>query len=87
MIEVFNIFNHVNYGSHDDVQQRRQLRPPFNGAMAHQPRILQLHSISVLTDRVPTKGGGEMQFFPPPSLRSVTPHQSLIASIRRGPSA
>ena len=43
MAEVFNIFNHANYGSYTTAQSNAQYgRPSFNGNVAYQPRIVQL---------------------------------------------
>jgi hypothetical protein len=43
MVEVFNVFNHANYGSYTTSQSNPQyLQPSFNGNVAYQPRIAQL---------------------------------------------
>ena len=43
MIEVFNLFNHVNYGSYTTVESNASYgSPAFNGNIAYQPRMLQL---------------------------------------------
>ena len=43
MIEVFNVFNHVNYGSYTTSQSNPQYGlPSFNANVAYQPRIVQL---------------------------------------------
>jgi len=44
MIEVFNVFNHANYGSYTTSFSNPLLygKPSFNAATAYQPRILQL---------------------------------------------
>ena len=44
MIEVFNLFNHANYGTYTTTFSSGTSfgKPSFNGATAYQPRILQL---------------------------------------------
>ena len=44
IIEVFNIFNHANYGSYTTAfsNAANYGKPSFNQATAYQPRILQL---------------------------------------------
>ena len=43
MIEVFNVFNHENYGSYTTLQSNAAFgRPSFNANVAYQPRIVQL---------------------------------------------
>ena len=44
MIEVFNLFNHANYGSYTSTfsNASRYGLPSFNSATAYQPRIVQL---------------------------------------------
>jgi hypothetical protein len=43
IVEVFNLFNHANYGSYVTQESNRNYgRPAFNGAVAYQPRMLQL---------------------------------------------
>jgi hypothetical protein len=43
MAEVFNVFNHANYGSYVTTQSNpRYGRPSFNANVAYQPRIVQL---------------------------------------------
>jgi hypothetical protein len=43
MIEVFNLFNHENYGSYTTSESNaRYGQPSFNGDLAFQPRIFQL---------------------------------------------
>jgi hypothetical protein len=44
LVEVFNVFNHANYGSYTTSFNPPTLygKPSFNGATAYQPRILQL---------------------------------------------
>ena len=44
LIEVFNIFNHANYGSYTTTfsNAANYGTPSFNAATAYQPRILQL---------------------------------------------
>jgi hypothetical protein len=43
MIEVFNVFNHANYGSYTTSASNAQYGlPSFNANVAYQPRILQL---------------------------------------------
>ncbi len=43
MIEVFNVFNHVNYGSYTTQQSNPQYgQASFNANVAYQPRIMQL---------------------------------------------
>ena len=44
IIEVFNIFNHANYGSYTTTfsNAANYGKPSFNQATAYQPRILQL---------------------------------------------
>ena len=42
MVEVFNLFNHENYGSYTtDESSRNYGQPTFNNNVAYQPRILQ----------------------------------------------
>jgi hypothetical protein len=43
MLEVFNLFNHENYGSYTTAESNaRYGQPSFNGNVAFQPRIVQL---------------------------------------------
>ncbi|MBI2188510.1 MAG: TonB-dependent receptor [Acidobacteria bacterium] len=43
LFEVFNLFNHANYGSYTTVESNaRYGQPSFNGNVAYQPRMLQL---------------------------------------------
>ena len=44
MIEVFNVFNHANYGSYTTTFSNplQYGKPSFNAATAYMPRILQL---------------------------------------------
>lgn len=43
MVEVFNVFNHENYGSYTTLQSNAAYgRPAFNANVAFQPRIVQL---------------------------------------------
>jgi hypothetical protein len=43
LLEVFNLFNHANYGSYVTQESNRNYgRPSFNGNIAYQPRMLQL---------------------------------------------
>jgi hypothetical protein len=43
MIEVFNVFNHANYGSYTTQASNASFgRPSFNANVAYQPRIMQL---------------------------------------------
>jgi hypothetical protein len=43
ILEVFNLFNHANYGSYTTQESNRSYgQPAFNGAVAYQPRMLQL---------------------------------------------
>jgi len=43
MLEVFNLFNHVNYGSYVTNESNAQYgRPASNANIAYQPRMLQL---------------------------------------------
>jgi len=43
IVEVFNLFNHANYGSYTTQESNRNYgSPAFNGAVAYQPRMLQL---------------------------------------------
>jgi hypothetical protein len=43
MIEIFNLFNHENYGSYTtQVSNARYGQPSFNNNVAYQPRIVQL---------------------------------------------
>jgi hypothetical protein len=43
MLEVFNVFNHENYGSYTTQESNANYgRPSFNGNIAYQPRIVQL---------------------------------------------
>ncbi|MBI4888434.1 MAG: TonB-dependent receptor [Acidobacteria bacterium] len=43
MFEVFNLFNHANYGSYTTNESSAAFgRPSFNGNVAYQPRMLQL---------------------------------------------
>jgi Carboxypeptidase regulatory-like domain len=43
LVEVFNLFNHANYGSYVTEESNRNYgQPSFNGAIVYQPRILQL---------------------------------------------
>jgi carboxypeptidase family protein/TonB-dependent receptor-like protein len=43
MLEVFNVFNHANYGSYTIVESNANFgKPSFNDNLAYQPRMLQL---------------------------------------------
>jgi hypothetical protein len=43
ILEVFNVFNHANYGSYTTQESNTQYgKPAFNNNVAYQPRILQL---------------------------------------------
>jgi hypothetical protein len=43
MFEVYNLFNHANYGSYTtNVSNAQYGRPSFNGNVAYQPRMMQL---------------------------------------------
>jgi hypothetical protein len=43
MFEVFNLFNHANFGSYVINESSPEYgKPAFNGNMAYQPRMLQL---------------------------------------------
>jgi hypothetical protein len=43
MLEVFNVFNHENYGSYTTLESNAAYgRPSFNANVAYQPRIVQL---------------------------------------------
>ena len=43
LLEVFNLFNHANYGSYVTQESNRHYgQPSFNSAIAYQPRMLQL---------------------------------------------
>jgi len=43
MVEVFNLFNHANYGSYTTAQSNRNFgRASFNPNVAYQPRMVQL---------------------------------------------
>jgi hypothetical protein len=43
LLEVFNLFNHANYGSYVTLESNRNYgQPSFNSNIAYQPRILQL---------------------------------------------
>ena len=43
MIEVFNVFNHENFGSYTTAGATRLYgQPSFNANIAYQPRIVQL---------------------------------------------
>jgi hypothetical protein len=43
LFEVYNIFNHANYGSYTTNESNAQYgRPSFNGNVAYQPRMMQL---------------------------------------------
>jgi hypothetical protein len=43
MLEVFNVFNHENYGSYTTQQSNAAYgTPAFNSNVAYQPRIVQL---------------------------------------------
>ena len=43
IVEVFNLFNHANYGSYTTQESNQNYgTPAFNGAVAYQPRMLQL---------------------------------------------
>ena len=43
MIEVFNLFNHENYGSYTTARSNTAYaQPSFNANVAYQPRIVQL---------------------------------------------
>ncbi len=43
MLEVFNLFNHANYGSYTVAESNRQYgQPSFNPNVAYQPRMVQL---------------------------------------------
>ena len=43
ILEVFNVFNHANYGSYTTQESNSQYgKPAFNSNVAYQPRILQL---------------------------------------------
>jgi hypothetical protein len=43
MLEVFNLFNHENYGSYTTSESNASYgRPAFNNNVAFQPRIVQL---------------------------------------------
>jgi hypothetical protein len=43
LLEVFNLFNHANYGSYVLLESNRNYgQPSFNSNIAYQPRILQL---------------------------------------------
>lgn len=43
MLEVFNLFNHENYGSYTTVESNRRYgQPSFNPNVAYQPRMVQL---------------------------------------------
>jgi hypothetical protein len=43
IVEVFNLFNHVNYGSYTTAENSGQFgQPSFNNNVAYSPRILQL---------------------------------------------
>jgi hypothetical protein len=43
MFEVFNLFNHENFGSYTTLQSNAAYgRPSFNNNVAYQPRIVQL---------------------------------------------
>jgi hypothetical protein len=42
MVEVFNLFNHENYGSYTTLESNAAYgRPSFNANVAYQPRIVQ----------------------------------------------
>ena len=42
MLEVFNVFNHENYGSYTTLESNAAYgRPSFNANVAYQPRIVQ----------------------------------------------
>jgi hypothetical protein len=42
MLEVFNLFNHANYGSYVTNESNAQFgNPSFNGNIAYQPRVTQ----------------------------------------------
>jgi hypothetical protein len=43
IVEMFNVFNHANYGSYTTVESNaRYGRPTSNTGIAYQPRMLQL---------------------------------------------
>jgi hypothetical protein len=43
LLEVFNLFNHANYGSYVLLESNRNYgQPSFNSNIAYQPRMLQL---------------------------------------------
>ena len=43
ILEVFNLFNHENYGSYVTAESNRNYgKPSFNNKVAYQPRMLQL---------------------------------------------
>jgi hypothetical protein len=43
IVEVFNLLNHENYGSYTTQESNSNYgNPAFNGAVAYQPRMLQL---------------------------------------------
>jgi hypothetical protein len=43
LFEVYNLFNHANYGSYTTIESNAQYgKPSFNGNVAYQPRMLQL---------------------------------------------
>ena len=43
MFEVFNLFNHENYGSYTTNESNANYgQPSFNGNVAYQPRMMQL---------------------------------------------
>jgi hypothetical protein len=42
MVEIFNVFNHANYGSYTTVESNRNYgRPTQNTAIEYQPRTMQ----------------------------------------------
>ena len=43
ILEVFNLLNHVNYGSYTTAESNAKYgQPAFNNSLAYQPRMLQL---------------------------------------------
>jgi len=42
-LEVFNVFNHANYGNYVSIESNSQYgQPVYSGNVAYQPRMLQL---------------------------------------------